>query len=92
MIQTVMVAQELYAKATLVNCEELSAAQARCDLVKAESLLQDAFSTDVRPAIVEWRLANSLPANPMTAFKESGYLQRITAQRGHRASAASSYA
>jgi L-rhamnose isomerase/sugar isomerase len=92
MIQTVMVAQELYAKATLVNCEELSAAQARCDLVRAESLLQDAFSTDVRPAIIEWRSANSLPPNPMTAFKESGYLQRITEQRGHRSSAASSYA
>jgi L-rhamnose isomerase / sugar isomerase len=92
MIQTVMVAQELYAKAALVEHVELAAAQAQCDLVGAESLLQDAFATDVRPAIAEWRLANKLPANPMTAFKESGYLERVTEQRRHRSSAASSYA
>jgi L-rhamnose isomerase/sugar isomerase len=92
MIQTVVVAQELYAKAALVDHEELSTAQTRCDLVRAESLLQDAFSTDVRPAIVEWRSANKLPAVPMTAFRESGYLERVTEQRRHRSSAASSYA
>ena len=51
MIQTVTMAQELYAKAALVDHERLIAAQTATDLVKAESLLQDAFATDVRPAI-----------------------------------------
>jgi L-rhamnose isomerase/sugar isomerase len=92
MIQTVMMAQELYAKAALVDHAALALAQTRCDLVAAESLLQAAFATDVRPAIADWRAANKLPANPMTAFRESGYLDRITADRGRRASAATSYA
>jgi len=93
MIQTVTIAQELYAKAALVDSSKLAAAQARADIIGAESLLQDAFSTDVRPAMREWRAARGLPADPMDAFRESGYLQRITAAREHRNSAsATSYA
>jgi L-rhamnose isomerase/sugar isomerase len=92
MIQTVMMAQELYAKAALVDHQALAHAQSRCDLVAAESQLQAAFATDVRPAIAEWRAAHRLPANPMAAFRDGGYLDRITAERGRRSSAATSYA
>ena len=93
MIQTVVVAQELFAKAALVDHEQLRAAQARTDLVGAESLLQDAFATDVRPAIREWRTSKGLPPHPLHAFRESGYLERITAQRAARNSTrVSSYA
>src|SRR5580700_7391642 len=84
MIQTVTVAQELFSKAALVDGRELSAAQQNCDLVKAESLLQDAFATDVRPAIQEWRDSKGLPKNPMEAFRQSGYLERITKERAAR--------
>jgi L-rhamnose isomerase / sugar isomerase len=84
MIQTVVVAQELYSKAALVRHEELSHAQNSCDLVRAESLLQDAFATDVRPMLRDWRLARSLPADPMKAFRQSGYLERITQERSAR--------
>ncbi|OLD19767.1 MAG: sugar isomerase [Acidobacteria bacterium 13_1_40CM_3_65_5] len=90
MIQTVTVAQELYAKAALVDHDALATAQARSDIVAAESLLQDAFATDVRPAIRDWRIMHRLPADPMDAFRQSGYLQRITAERAGRAEAASS--
>jgi L-rhamnose isomerase / sugar isomerase len=92
MIQTVMQAQELYARAALVDYETLASAQARCQLVEAESVLRDAFSTDVRPVIAEWRAARRLPANPLDAFRQSGYLERVTAERAGRSSAASSYA
>jgi L-rhamnose isomerase/sugar isomerase len=92
MIQTVAHAQELYAKAALVDYERLAAAQRRCRLVDAESALHDAFSTDVRPAIAEWRRAKGLPTDPLEAFARSGYLERITGERGGRTSAASSYA
>jgi L-rhamnose isomerase/sugar isomerase len=93
MIQTVTVAQELYAKAALVDAAKLAAAQTACELVKAESLLQDAFATDVRPVIRDWRTSKGLPAGPMEAFRESGYLQRIAADRGGRKPASvSSYA
>lgn len=93
MIQTVTVAQELYSKASLVDHKQLAAAQKQADLVGAESLLQDAFATDVRPAIQEWRASKGLPQNPMQAFRESGYLDRITAERSARnAQAITSYA
>lgn len=84
MIQTVTVAQELYAKAALVDYEPLVAAQQATDLVGAESLLQDAFATDVRPLIREWRTGRRLPADPMEAFRASGYFDRITRERSHR--------
>ena len=81
MIQTVTIAQQLFAKAALVNAENLAAAQTKCDLVRAESILQDAFATDVRPAIQEWRDSKGLPKDPMAAFRQSGYLERITKER-----------
>jgi L-rhamnose isomerase/sugar isomerase len=84
MIQTVTVAQELFSKAALVDPQTLAAAQNNCDLVRAESLLQDAFSTDVRPAIQEWRASKGLPGNPMEAFRQSGYLERVTKERAAR--------
>jgi len=84
MIQTVTVAQELFSKAALVDGRELAVAQTKCDLIRAESLLQDAFATDVRPAIQEWRDSKGLPKNPMEAFRQSGYLEGITKERAAR--------
>ena len=81
MIQTVCVAQELYAKAALVDRDAVAAAQRRADLVAAESMLQDAFATDVRPAIREWRLA-TLPADPLEAFRESGCISSASRPSG----------
>jgi len=93
MIQTVTVAQELFAKAALVDFDRLTAVQAASDIVRAEACLQDAFATDVRPAIREWRESKRLPADPMEAFRASGYLERIAADRGPRkASNVSTYA
>jgi L-rhamnose isomerase / sugar isomerase len=81
MIQTVTIAQQLFAKAALVDIKKLATAQKNCDLVGAESLLQDAFATDVRPAIQDWRYSKGLPKDPMEAFRQSGYLERITKER-----------
>jgi len=84
MIQTVMMAQQLFAKAALVDHHELCRAQQTTDLVRAECCLQDAFAIDVRPAIQEWREARNIPAEPLEAFRQSGYLERITAERAAR--------
>jgi len=93
MIQTVTMAQQLFAKAALVDAKKLAAAQKKCDLVQAESVLQDAFATDVRPAIQEWRDSKGLPKDPMEAFCQSGYLERITKERAAKnAHNVSSYA
>lgn len=83
-IQTVMMAQELFAKAALVNYKSLTEAQQACDLIRAETCLQDAFATDVRPAIREWRASKGLPINPLDAFRTSGYLARISGERASK--------
>jgi L-rhamnose isomerase / sugar isomerase len=93
MIQTVMTAQELFAKAAIVDHERLAVAQTKCELVDAENCLKDAFSTDVRPAIRDWSRSRGLPEDPLEAFRKSGYLERITNERAKKnAAAVSSYA
>ncbi len=84
MIQTASMAQELYAKAALVDLERLSHYQARAELIDAEECLKCAFATDVRPAIREWRKSKGLAENPLEAFRASGYLERATRERAER--------
>ena len=93
MVQTVVTAQELFAKAALVDQDKLGALQQSCDLVAAEELYRGAFWTDVRPMVKEWREARKLPAAPLKALSESGYIDRISRERGARnAQSVSSYA
>jgi len=83
-IQTVVTAQELFAKAALVNHGVLAMKQAQAALVDAEECLRDAFSTDVRPLLREWRRSRALAEDPMKVFRESGYLERVTRERSER--------
>jgi L-rhamnose isomerase/sugar isomerase len=92
MVQTVVTAQQLYLKAALVDREILSGLQQSCDLVAAEELYRGAFWQDVRPMAAAWREAHGLPADPLAALRTSGYVERISAERGSRSSAVSSYA
>ena len=55
MVQTVATAQELYAKAALVDLEQLDTLQRQCKLVEAEELFRSAFWEDVRPLVRAWR-------------------------------------
>ncbi len=89
MIQTACTAQELYARAVLVDHERLVKLQQSCSLVDAEETLRGAFWEDVRPAIREWRKTRGLPEDPMPAFRSSGYLERITKERKDKNSGAS---
>ena len=93
MVQTVVQAQELYAKAALVDLEQLDTLQKECRLVEAEELFRSAFWEDVRPLVRAWRLGQSLPADPLRALGESGYVERITGERAARnASISTTYA
>ena len=47
----------------------------------------------VRPVVREWRLARGLPAEPLKALAESGYVERIAKERASKnARSVSSYA
>jgi len=80
-IRSVLNVQEMTARALLVDGEALRAAQVAGDVLGANAVFMDAFYTDVRPALAEWRESRGLPADPMKAFAESGYLQRIAEER-----------
>lgn len=98
MIQTVTTAQDLFAKAAIVDHAKLAGLQtampgAATALIDAETCLKDAFSTDVRPAVEAWRVARGLHADPLRAFRESGYQTQIETERGrHKRGGGSSYA
>jgi L-rhamnose isomerase/sugar isomerase len=81
MIETVMTAQELYAKAALIDFGQLEKHQASGEIVDAERLMKQAFNKDVSGEIDEWRKGRGLSPDPLIAFRESGYLERIAADR-----------
>ncbi|MBL8849283.1 MAG: L-rhamnose isomerase [Planctomycetaceae bacterium] len=87
MVQTVMVAQELYAKAALVDHAALDVYQSHGDIVAAERLLQRAFMTDVTDAIVAWRRQRGLPDDPLDALRGSGYVEQAARERSERRAA-----
>jgi L-rhamnose isomerase / sugar isomerase len=83
-IQTVVMAQELYAKAALVDHEALRRAQARNNVVDGELILKRAFFTDVGPALATWRKASRLPADPLAEHRRSGYERTAATERKRR--------
>lgn len=80
-IRSVLNVQEMTARALLLDRDALSAAQAAGDVLAANDILMDAFYTDVRPALAEWRASRGLPDDPMAAYAASGYQERIEAER-----------
>lgn len=84
MVQSVVTAQELYARAALVDHAELAVLQDECRLVEAEECFRGAFWTDVRPMVCEWRVARGLAANPLQQLVSSGYVARCAEERGSR--------
>lgn len=81
-IQSVMNVQSAYAKALLVDREALAEAQARQDVLAANRILQAAFETDVRPLLAEAREELGAAADPIAAYRASGYAERAARERG----------
>ncbi len=81
MIQTVCRVQETFAKALCVDRKALAAAQASEDVIAAERVLHAAFNTDVAPLLAAARKKLGVPADPLEAFRQSGYEARIAKER-----------
>jgi L-rhamnose isomerase/sugar isomerase len=80
-IRSVLNVQEMTARALLVDREALKAAQDEGDVLKANSILMDAFYTDVRKDLAEWRSSRGLPPDPMEAYASSNYAERVAKER-----------
>ncbi|GAB3536494.1 L-rhamnose isomerase [Arthrobacter tecti] len=80
-IRSVLNVQEMTARALLVDRDALTKAQEAGDVLGAHAVFMDAFYTDVRPSLAEWRNSRGLPADPMAAYAASGYQEQINADR-----------
>jgi L-rhamnose isomerase/sugar isomerase len=80
-IRSVLNVQEMLARALLVDAAALGAAEQAGDVLGANDVLMDAFYTDVRGDLAEWRASRGLPRDPMRAYLDSGYAEQIAAER-----------
>jgi L-rhamnose isomerase/sugar isomerase len=80
-IRSILNVQEAVTKALLVDQPALEAAQRSGDVLGAHAVLMDAYDTDVRPLLAEWRVERGLDPQPMAAYAASGYAERIVAER-----------
>jgi L-rhamnose isomerase/sugar isomerase len=84
MIQSVVTAQELYARAALIDFDRLTELQDACRLVEAEECFRSAFWTDVRPSIRAWRERRGLAPDPLQALADGAYVERRAEERRER--------
>ena len=80
-IRSVLNVQEMTAKVLLVDLRALDAAEVSGDVLGANAVLMDAFNTDVRAALADWRDSRGLPREPFDAYRLSGHLEKISAER-----------
>lgn len=77
MLRSVLNVQTQYAKALLINLDEVKDAQERQDVLGAEDAVRKAFEFDVAPLLQAVREEIGVPVDPMKAYLESGYDESI---------------
>jgi len=80
-LRSVLNVQEMLAKVLLVDNAALAAAQKAGDVLGANGIFMDAFYTDVRADLADWRESRGLPRDPIATFIASGYQAGIEAER-----------
>jgi L-rhamnose isomerase / sugar isomerase len=81
MLRSVEACQLAYAKALLIDREALLRAQTAGDVVGANSVVDSAFQTDVRPLIAEARERLGATADPLRAYLDSDAPARRATER-----------
>jgi L-rhamnose isomerase/sugar isomerase len=87
MLLSVMNLQQAYAKALLVDRTALIEAQRAGDVLTAHRILLDAYATDVRPLCSRVRETLGGASDPVAAFQESGYAEKVAGEREEGAGA-----
>jgi L-rhamnose isomerase/sugar isomerase len=88
MVLSVVNLQEAYAKALLVDRAALAAAQEAGDVLAGHGALLDAYRTDVRPLCAKVRAGLGAAEDPVAALRASGYVEKISEERGATAAVA----
>jgi L-rhamnose isomerase / sugar isomerase len=82
MILSVVNCQVALAKALIVDRKRLREAQLAGDVLGAHEVMNDAYHTDVRPLLIRAREELGVPADPVAAYRASGYEANIATSRG----------
>jgi L-rhamnose isomerase/sugar isomerase len=77
MIRSVLNVQTQYAKALLINFDKVKEAQEKQDVLGAEEAVREAFELDVKPLLEAVREEMGVPVDPMKAYLESDYPEKI---------------
>ncbi|SFE14255.1 L-rhamnose isomerase / sugar isomerase [Paenibacillus algorifonticola] len=80
MLRSVLNVQTQFAKALLINHDEVTDAQNRDDVLGAEDAVRKAFEFDVTPLLHAVRQEQGLPLDPMRAYLDSSYGKDILAR------------
>ena len=70
-----------YVQAQLVDRQQLTEAQEKCDALASLAILKEAFTTDVAPILAVARERSGGAIDPIGTYRTSGYLQRKTDER-----------
>jgi L-rhamnose isomerase / sugar isomerase len=70
-----------YVQAHLIDRQELTEAQEKCDPLKALAVLKQAFTTDVSPIVAMARERSGGAIDPIATYRASGYRQRKAQER-----------
>jgi L-rhamnose isomerase/sugar isomerase len=79
--------QEAYAKALLVGRQTLQNARRSGDVLGAHRILLNAYNTDVRSLCAKVREDLGASPDPVAAFRQSGYAEKVTEERKEGAGA-----
>ncbi|MGO4918589.1 sugar isomerase [Maribacter spongiicola] len=82
LLQSLEAIQEAYAKALLVDQEELQAAQSRNDVTLCQEILQNAYRTDVRPLLAQARALSGGAIDPLKSYRSLRIREGLIKERG----------
>ena len=82
--------QRAFVQASLVDRAALAGLQEQNDVLQAAQLLKNAYRTDVSPILAMARVRAGGAADPVAAYRASGYRDRVASQRPVKAGASSS--
>jgi L-rhamnose isomerase / sugar isomerase len=81
MILSVTNLQEAYAKSLLVDRTKLGKARHSGDVLGTHRILLEAYATDVRPLCATVREDLGTSADPLSTFRQSGYIEKVIEER-----------
>lgn len=82
LLQSVEAIRTAFAKALLVDRDELETARNENDVTRCQELLQEAFQTDVRALLRESRIQQGAAAHPVQFFRQLNVRQALISERG----------